>query len=249
MTRAFIDKWVASDGGERSNYQLFLTELCELIEAPKPEAAIADESRNAYIFERAVPNRRREGPDSRNFIDLYKRGCFVLEAKQSAKRVHQLREVRRLEMDMPTQRTGSGRRGGAGWDEMMRNARAQAEGYAKNLPASEGWPPFLVVVDVGHVIERTIILSPVERRDKIELDMLPPEVMGQDGNSGSAITNMMGSPLREARETFEREYLRIQIRRFSGNVSRTATFIGMERSALHRKLKLLGISDRKKEGD
>jgi RNA chaperone Hfq len=49
-----------------------------------------------------------------------------------------------------------------------------------------------------------------------------------------------GSPLREARETFEREYLRVQIRRFSGNISRTATFIGMERSALHRKLKLLG---------
>ena len=51
---------------------------------------------------------------------------------------------------------------------------------------------------------------------------------------------IMGSPLREAREIFEREYLRIQIRRFSGNISRTATFIGMERSALHRKLKALG---------
>ena len=47
----------------------------------------------------------------------------------------------------------------------------------------------------------------------------------------------MGSPLREARESFEREYLKIQIRRFSGNISRTAAFIGMERSALHRKLK------------
>jgi two-component system nitrogen regulation response regulator NtrX len=53
----------------------------------------------------------------------------------------------------------------------------------------------------------------------------------------------MGTPLREARETFEREYLRVQIRRFSGNISRTASFIGMERSALHRKLKLLGITD------
>ena len=55
----------------------------------------------------------------------------------------------------------------------------------------------------------------------------------------------MGAPLREARESFEREYLRIQIRRFSGNISRTATFIGMERSALHRKLKLLGITEDK----
>ena len=49
----------------------------------------------------------------------------------------------------------------------------------------------------------------------------------------------MGTPLREARETFEREYLKVQIRRFSGNISRTASFIGMERSALHRKLKAL----------
>ena len=55
---------------------------------------------------------------------------------------------------------------------------------------------------------------------------------------------MMGVPLREARESFEREYLRVQIRRFSGNISRTAGFIGMERSALHRKLKLLGMSER-----
>jgi two-component system nitrogen regulation response regulator NtrX len=53
---------------------------------------------------------------------------------------------------------------------------------------------------------------------------------------------MMGAPLREARESFERQYLLVQIRRFSGNISRTASFIGMERSALHRKLKLLGIT-------
>ena len=53
----------------------------------------------------------------------------------------------------------------------------------------------------------------------------------------------MGTSLREAREAFEREYLKFQIRRFSGNISRTAAFIGMERSALHRKLKALGVSD------
>ena len=55
---------------------------------------------------------------------------------------------------------------------------------------------------------------------------------------------IMTLPLREARESFEREYLKIQIRRFSGNISKTAEFIGMERSALHRKLKLLGLHDR-----
>lgn len=59
------------------------------------------------------------------------------------------------------------------------------------------------------------------------------------------MSSMMGAPLREARENFEREYLRVQIRRFSGNISKTAAFIGMERSALHRKLKLLGLADRR----
>jgi len=67
-----------------------------------------------------------------------------------------------------------------------------------------------------------------------------------EGDNGGA-TAMMGAPLKEARETFEREYLRIQIRRFSGNISRTAHFIGMERSALHRKLKLLGIHEEREE--
>ena len=59
------------------------------------------------------------------------------------------------------------------------------------------------------------------------------------------MSSLMGLPLREARENFEREYLSVQIRRFSGNISKTATFIGMERSALHRKLKLLGMTDRR----
>jgi two-component system nitrogen regulation response regulator NtrX len=64
--------------------------------------------------------------------------------------------------------------------------------------------------------------------------------------SGQTLT-IMGSPLREARESFEREYLKIQIRRFSGNISRTASFIGMERSALHRKLKALGLGDKRED--
>ena len=59
----------------------------------------------------------------------------------------------------------------------------------------------------------------------------------------------MGAPLREAREAFEREYLRVQIRRFSGNISRTAQFIGMERSALHRKLKILGMVEDRDIGE
>ena len=100
-----------------------------------------------------------------------------------------------------------------------------------------------------NVIERTLILSPGDRAQCIEVDLLPPEILeGQSRMAGNAAMAIMGSPLREARESFEREYLRIQIRRFSGNISRTATFIGMERSALHRKLKALGIGD-KREGE
>lgn len=105
---------------------------------------------------------------------------------------------------------------------------------------SYDWPGN--VRQLRNVVERTIILAPGDRIGRIDIDLLPVEVLGEQPGGGS--TNaIMGAPLREARESFEREYLKVQIRRFSGNISRTATFIGMERSALHRKLKLLGITD------
>lgn len=104
------------------------------------------------------------------------------------------------------------------------------------------------VRQLRNVVERTVILAPGDRIGRIDVDLLPAEVMGDRGDLGAAGSNaIMGSPLREARETFEREYLRVQIRRFSGNISRTATFIGMERSALHRKLKLLGITETRED--
>jgi len=93
-------------------------------------------------------------------------------------------------------------------------------------------------------------MTPRDKLGVVEPDMLPPEIVGgQIGLAGESLTAIMGVPLREARESFEREYLTIQIRRFSGNISRTASFIGMERSALHRKLKLLGMVDRRDEDD
>jgi len=106
------------------------------------------------------------------------------------------------------------------------------------------------VRQLRNIIERTLILAPGDRVSCIEVDLLPPEILDSHNAMGSASTTMaiMGSPLREARESFEREYLKIQIRRFSGNISRTASFIGMERSALHRKLKALGIGE-KTEGE
>lgn len=102
------------------------------------------------------------------------------------------------------------------------------------------------VRQLRNVVERTIIMTPRERLTEVETDMLPSEITGgRMAASGQGLSSMMGVPLREARESFEREYLTIQIRRFSGNISKTATFIGMERSALHRKLKLLGMAERR----
>ena len=105
------------------------------------------------------------------------------------------------------------------------------------------------VRQLRNIIERTLILTPGDRVACIEVDLLPPEIIETQGSTGMGGASMaiMGSPLREARESFEREYLKIQIRRFSGNISRTASFIGMERSALHRKLKALGLGDKRDE--
>jgi two-component system, NtrC family, nitrogen regulation response regulator NtrX len=101
------------------------------------------------------------------------------------------------------------------------------------------------VRQLRNVVERTVILTPRDKLARIEANMLPPEILSGRLQSDSLMSAMMGVPLREARENFEREYLKVQIRRFSGNISKTAAFIGMERSALHRKLKLLGMAERR----
>jgi two-component system nitrogen regulation response regulator NtrX len=131
-------------------------------------------------------------------------------------------------------------------DRRMNSPTISAEAVAA-LQAHE-WPGN--VRQLRNIIERTIILAPGDRLSRIDVDLLPPEILENQGVAAgsSATMAIMGSPLREARESFEREYLKIQIRRFSGNISRTASFIGMERSALHRKLKALGIGD-KREGE
>ncbi|HEX2801601.1 MAG TPA: sigma-54 dependent transcriptional regulator, partial [Phenylobacterium sp.] len=91
-------------------------------------------------------------------------------------------------------------------------------------------------------VERMLILASGELGEPITADMLPAEAMVSDQATSLGTERMIALPLREAREVFEREYLNAQMLRFSGNISRTAAFIGMERSALHRKLKSLGLS-------
>ncbi len=106
---------------------------------------------------------------------------------------------------------------------------------------SHDWPGN--VRQLRNNVERLMILAGGEPEAIISASMLPQDVGSMvpsmpHGNGGEAL---MGMPLREAREAFEREYLRAQISRFGGNISRTAEFVGMERSALHRKLKALGM--------
>ena len=106
---------------------------------------------------------------------------------------------------------------------------------------SHDWPGN--VRQLRNNVERLMILAGGDPDAVIDASMLPPDVGSMvpsmpNGNGGE---HLMGLPLRDAREVFEREYLVAQISRFGGNISRTAEFVGMERSALHRKLKALGI--------
>ncbi len=94
-----------------------------------------------------------DGSATAGFVDCYRRGSFVLEAKQSRKRSSS-DETRQLSLlgNESHRRTGTGVRGGS-WDRVMVEARRQAEKYARALPVEHGYPPFLLVVDVGNVIE------------------------------------------------------------------------------------------------
>ena len=91
-------------------------------------------------------------------------------------------------------------------------------------------------------VERMLILAAGDPSEAITADMLPGDAAISDQSSSMGADKIIALPLREAREVFERDYLAAQIMRFGGNISRTAAFIGMERSALHRKLKSLGVS-------
>ena len=160
-TPEFIQRWQQATGNERANYQLFLSELCEVLNLPRPDPSSEDTRDNAYVFERKVTFRHADGTESRGFIDLYKRGCFVLEAK----RVHNTR-------------------GTPGWDDAMLRAHSQAQQYARALPAAETRPPFLIVADVGRSLDlyseftrsgATYVPFPDPRRHRIAIEDLERE--------------------------------------------------------------------------
>ena len=141
---------------------MFLVELCDLIGVQRPDPAGKETERNEYVFERAVRFHHDDGSTSPGRIDLYKKNCFVLEAKQSKKREKGGEIYEQLAFALET-----GRGGGttvldrpraktkvgtplSSWDALMRSARKQAENYARAL---NEWPPFLIIADVGHAIE------------------------------------------------------------------------------------------------
>lgn len=155
---SFVNRWKTASGSERSNYQMFITELCDILGVERPEPASAENSLNTYTFERNVPVVAGDGTQTPGFIDLYRRGSFVCECKK----------LRRAD-------------GSTGFDHEMLKARSQAERYARALPIDEGRPPFLMIIDVGNVIElysefsktgATYVPYPDPRSHRIRLDDL-----------------------------------------------------------------------------
>jgi len=178
----FIGRWSESGASERSNYQLFLSELFDLLGVEHPDPAGADTRKNQYVFERRVDYRSgQEG--QRGFIDLYKSGHFVLEAKQGSEAPVET-EAERLGVSEPQRSVGTARRDRRQWERAMTRAKNQAFRYARALPDEEGWPPFLVVVDVGYCIDlyadfarqgKNYVPFPDQERYRIHLEDLREE--------------------------------------------------------------------------
>lgn len=157
----FIARWAHASAAERANYAMFLSELADVLGVPRPDPATDDTALNAYVFERAVTfHHRGSNKTTIGRIDLYKRGCFVLEAKQYAtakpaagSASDATLALENLDLGDAPSKSPKIARGTAAWDRAMLEALGQAEHYARSLPADEDPPPFLLVVDVGHVIE------------------------------------------------------------------------------------------------
>ncbi|TCZ67310.1 class I SAM-dependent DNA methyltransferase [Flaviaesturariibacter aridisoli] len=168
---AFITRWKGSGASERANYQLFLTELCDLLGVEKPRPATDKVAEATYNFERPVVFDDGAGKTSTNFIDLYKRHCFVLEAKQGSDR-NGPTEAELLGGAREKTKTGTAVRNTRGWEREMGRAKEQALRYARSLPTADGWPPFLVVVDVGYCID---LYSDFSRQGKTYVPFPDPQ--------------------------------------------------------------------------
>ena len=146
---AFIERWETSGAAERANYQMFLSELCDIIGVPRPDPTSPDPAKNLYVFDRAITRTHLDGSTTTNYIDLYKARHFVNETKQGLSA-----DATAEELAKPAAtKTGHGKRGTVAFDKALERAYHQARGYITALPAEEGRPPFLIVCDVGHSID------------------------------------------------------------------------------------------------
>jgi len=155
----FISYWRGTGGSELANTQSFINGLCTLIGVAAPDGSRADDVHNDYVFERRVFQDNGDGTKSFGRIDCYKRGAFILEAKQGSEADRAAAERGEDDLDLFGQtattrvKRGTARRGTPGWAKAMVQAKGQAERYAKALPVDHGWPPFLLVADIGYCIE------------------------------------------------------------------------------------------------
>lgn len=184
----FIARWRVSEGAERAAYAQFLSELCRLIDVEAPQPPTSDFDAVTYRFEYPVRFPDGQSGHSTGRIDLYRKGAFVLEAKQSRLK-GQAKEILPAQGALPFAEPAGprGRRGAdRAWDVLMLNARRQAEDYAKALPASHGWPPFLIICDVGHCFEfyadftgqgKNYVQFPDRQRYRVYLDDLREEAV------------------------------------------------------------------------
>jgi hypothetical protein len=132
----FLEKWSGSAAAERSNAQSFVIDLCAVLNVDPPHAATSDADRDAYVFEKPVTVPHEGRQQSIGFIDLFKRGHFILEAKQGS--------------DEDSSRLGTAKRGQPAWHIAMQDAFGQALKYARAMDAP---PPFLIVTDVGYCFD------------------------------------------------------------------------------------------------
>ncbi|MHB8797860.1 MAG: class I SAM-dependent DNA methyltransferase [Thermoanaerobaculia bacterium] len=133
---AFISRWQASSGAERANKDLFLSELCDALGVPRPGPTTGDPEKDLYVFEKDAPNPNEGGRVTTGKIDLYKEGCFLLEAKQGS--------------EAGDQKIGTAKRGTGMWGFAMQAAYGQACQYTQAFDAP---PPFLIVCDIGYCFD------------------------------------------------------------------------------------------------
>ncbi|HEX7601680.1 MAG TPA: type IIL restriction-modification enzyme MmeI, partial [Polyangiaceae bacterium] len=133
---AFIARWQDSGAAERANKDTFLLELCDVLDVPRPSPTTGDSERDQYVFERDAKMPHPGGEITIGKVDLYKAGCFILEAKQGS--------------EAGSKKLGTAKRETPAWNIAMRDAFGQALGYARSFDKP---PPFLVTCDLGYCFD------------------------------------------------------------------------------------------------